>query len=139
MMIKRLGLEDLDLMKEAAGLLWEGVSCDDDLGVFLQNPYNYVYVGLIEGQVAGLSFAYRLDTFYSKPKLYLHAIDVLDDYQGRGMGRAIMERMFADGKQDGLEEVFLITQKSNEKAVALYDRCGGITCNQDDIVYDFNL
>ena len=43
---------------------------------------------------------------------------------GRGVGRALVEALLAEARADGLELIVLTVTEGNDKAVALYERCG---------------
>jgi GNAT superfamily N-acetyltransferase len=54
---------------------------------------------------------------------HLH-IDLLPDYQGKGYGRALMQRMFAALADDGAPSVYVGMVTANTDARTFYDRLG---------------
>jgi hypothetical protein len=53
---------------------------------------------------------------------YLQDLFVADDARGRGIGRALIEHVYADAKGRGAARVHWLTHESNHNAMRLYDR-----------------
>ncbi len=49
---------------------------------------------------------------------------VAPDWQGRGLGRQMMQRLMSSAPDYGVETLFLEVRPSNAKAIDLYDRLG---------------
>lgn len=52
------------------------------------------------------------------------AIFVLDGYQGRGIGSALLATLLGAAQADGIEFVWLTVERFNRRAVALYESVG---------------
>ena len=86
---------------------------------FLDNKSNYFLSYLIDGKIVGYLIAYVLQRYDGRNEiLYLHEIDDIR-------------------KSEGFIKMFLITNKSNDVAVKLYDSMNGINTSDDNIVYVF--
>lgn len=55
---------------------------------------------------------------------YLQDLFASPDMRGRGLGRALIETVYADADTHGRGTVYWMTQRSNETARKLYDRIG---------------
>ena len=53
---------------------------------------------------------------------YLQDLFVAHDARGRGIGRALIEHIYADAKRRGSPRVYWQTHESNHDAMQLYDR-----------------
>jgi GNAT superfamily N-acetyltransferase len=53
---------------------------------------------------------------------YLQDLFVMDDARGSGIGRAVIEHVFADARRRRASRVHWLTHESNRNAVQLYDR-----------------
>ena len=53
---------------------------------------------------------------------YLQDLFVADDARGGGIGRALIEHVYADAKRRGASRVYWLTHESNHNAMQLYDR-----------------
>jgi len=58
------------------------------------------------------------------PQAELEMVAVAAEAQGQGIGRALLERLFSELRQAGIEEVFLESRASNQPALGLYRRLG---------------
>jgi len=55
---------------------------------------------------------------------YELAIFVLQDYQGAGIGRTLLEAMLGHGQAEGVECVWLSVERWNRRAIGLYETIG---------------
>jgi GNAT superfamily N-acetyltransferase len=66
---------------------------------------------------------------------YWFGICILDEYQGRGLGKKIMEYIFNNKKIINLEEIYLSVDKINEKAIKLYKNFNFNIIEENDNFY----
>jgi GNAT superfamily N-acetyltransferase len=89
------------------------------------------YHGLIaveDGIGAGLAhFIYHRHGWQIADACYLQDLFVAPQQRGSGVGRALMEAVYAVADADGKGSVCWLTQASNVQARALYDRIGVVT------------
>lgn len=57
-------------------------------------------------------------------EIHIGNIAVSPDHQGRGVGRWLLERILAEGRQRGMVFATLEVRPSNRAAIALYERFG---------------
>ncbi|MHA1780932.1 MAG: GNAT family N-acetyltransferase [Candidatus Thorarchaeota archaeon] len=57
-------------------------------------------------------------------ELYLDTIAVADDWRGKGIGKQIVETVFAIAQEKGLSRVKLAVVDTNPRAKAFYERIG---------------
>jgi ribosomal protein S18 acetylase RimI-like enzyme len=68
-------------------------------------------------------------------RLVLWFLYVAPDWRGRGVGRALLERVEAHGRAVGAHHVWLETSNVNAPGVAAYDRLGYELCGADTLYY----
>ena len=105
------------------------------LEVFLGEKNAYGYVAKEEGAIVGFAFGYVLVKPDGRRDFYLHAIDIMEGYQKQGYGTELMKYIVTHTKSIGCGKLFLITNKSNVSACRCYEKAGGISKADDDIVY----
>jgi GNAT superfamily N-acetyltransferase len=85
-------------------------------------PVIYGFVAEIDARVVGLAHAIEHEnTWQMSPVVYLEDLAVDPAFQGRGIGRKLMQRVIDDAKRRGCSRVYWMTQKSNQTARRLYD------------------
>jgi len=74
------------------------------------------------GQTLGLVHSiYHRSTWTKDDYCYLQDLFVADDARGRGVGRALIEHVYADARRHGVSRVHWLTHKTNHQAMRLYD------------------
>jgi hypothetical protein len=65
---------------------------------------------------------YHRSTWTAGDSCYLQDLFVADDARGGGVGRALIEYVYADAQRRGAVRVHWLTRESNHDAMQLYDR-----------------
>ena len=63
-----------------------------------------------------------VDTTMIAPTCYLQDLYTLEAERGKGVGRALIEAVYARAKADGLQRVYWQTHETNHTAMKLYDK-----------------
>jgi GNAT superfamily N-acetyltransferase len=80
-------------------------------------------LALIDGKAVGLVHSiYHRSTWASGDYCYLQDLFVADDARGSGVGRALIEHVYADARRRGVSRVYWLTHESNLNGMRLYDR-----------------
>jgi GNAT superfamily N-acetyltransferase len=78
-----------------------------------------------DGRLLGLAhIVYHRNTGTIGPVCYLQDLFTADSARGAGIGRALIEAVYAAAARDGAERVYWQTQHTNTVAMALYDKLG---------------
>ena len=78
-----------------------------------------IYVGKSGETIVAYFFLW-----FARRRVPLLGIGIADAFQGAGLGRQLMERLIADGRALGAEGIELTTALDNDRAFALYTKCG---------------
>ena len=105
------------------------------LEAFLAEKNAFGYVAKEKDAIVGFAFGYVLVKPDGRRDFYLHAIDIMEDYQKHGYGTGLMKYIVTHTKSIGCGKLFLITNKCNVSACRCYEKAGGISKADDDIVY----
>ena len=133
---KLLEKQDVELMKYFV---------DDDntkydeviLNTFLEEKNTFGYIAKENDIIVGFAFGYVLVKPNGIKDFYLHAIDIMEEYQNHGYGTELVKYINSHSKSIGCRKVFLITNKSNISACRCYEKAAGINTTNDEIVYAY--
>ncbi|WP_144112972.1 GNAT family N-acetyltransferase [Paraburkholderia sp. BCC1886] len=75
------------------------------------------------GRLLGLvHFLYHRHTTMTGPICYLQDLFTVESARGEGVGRALIEAVYARAKADGAQRVYWQTHETNQTAMKLYDQ-----------------
>jgi ribosomal protein S18 acetylase RimI-like enzyme len=94
-----------------------------------------------EGKPAGFLTAYFLQRFDNKKKeILLYGIGVAKKFRRKGVGKELTNATKLWGKQLGAKEMWVLTNRSNNPAMALYRSTGGVQAKTlDDTMFVYKL
>jgi GNAT superfamily N-acetyltransferase len=76
-----------------------------------------------EGRLIGtVHYLYHCSTWMIAPVCYLQDLFTLPEARGRGVGRALIEAVYAEAGKEGSRRVYWMTHESNAQARILYDK-----------------
>jgi streptothricin acetyltransferase len=102
-----------------------------DPNTYLANLDRIVFFAYVDDQLAGQIRVLKYWNNYA----YIDDIAVNENYRGRGVGRALMERAIEWAKSKGFPGMMLETQNNNVAGCRLYARCGFELCGFDTHLY----
>ena len=80
-------------------------------------------LAMVGEQALGLVHSiYHRSTWTTSDYCYLQDLFVADNARGSGIGRALIEHVYADARRRGASRVYWTTHESNQNAMQLYDR-----------------
>jgi GNAT superfamily N-acetyltransferase len=80
------------------------------------------------GNMIGIvHYLYHRVTWSASDRCYLEDLFVAETARGTGAGRALIEAVYAAADDRGSDQVYWLTQESNEQGRRLYDRVGRLT------------
>lgn len=83
----------------------------------------YALVAEVSGQIVGLShFLYHRSTIQLAPSCYLSDLFTAGSVRGQGVGRALINAVYAHAKLSGAPRVYWQTHETNAVAMRLYDQ-----------------
>ncbi|MBI3675952.1 MAG: GNAT family N-acetyltransferase [Proteobacteria bacterium] len=86
------------------------------------NEPMFALVAELEGRVVGMTqCVLHRSTWTRGPYLYLNDLFVMPQLRGSGVGRALIEAVYARADELGAERVYWLTHETNTQARALYD------------------
>jgi ribosomal protein S18 acetylase RimI-like enzyme len=127
--IRRLGPEDEDVVRALA--------TREPHTALLTDPRTIFLVAFEEGEPAGFVLAYELLRRHGDPtSLFVYEVDVAEAFRRRGIARELLRALAKIAAERGIRRGFVLTERSNEPAMRLYEAAGGAV-EGEDVVWEF--
>jgi aminoglycoside 3-N-acetyltransferase I len=128
--IRRLRPGDEDAVRELAEREPQTQLLADERTIFL--------VAFDRESPIGFVLVYDLPRRHGDASIFfIYEIEVREDWRHRGVGTALMAELADLARSRGICESFVITDESNEDAMAFYASLGGVREHPDDVVWEF--
>jgi ribosomal protein S18 acetylase RimI-like enzyme len=101
---------------------------------FLATEGTVSFVAVVDGVVAGWCWGQHMRRPDGASMLYLHELEVAEDFRRRGLGRALVESFMDAGRAVGATKMFLTTGEANVAARGLYEQLGAGLAGQGPTV-----
>lgn len=120
--IKRMTINDTFDVDELNTLFDEGTLWDAVEGEkFLNDENNALFIAFYEDKMAGFLSANKLQRFDKrKAEILLYEIGVKEEYRRLGLAKALIQTVKDWGKEQGADEVWVLTSKTNIPGNKLY-------------------
>ncbi len=123
--LRHLGPDDLDLLLAVQEGLFDSPVDPVLSRAFLDNPLHEIVLAF-EGDLAvGLASGTILLHPDKPPAMFVNEVGVRDGWKRRGIGAAIIVRLFEVARARGCRGIWLGTESDNGAALALYRKLGG--------------
>lgn len=125
------------VISQINSLLDKGTFWNNEQGEkFLANDDNILLLAYWEDQIAGFLTGYRLQRLDKrKAEVLLYEIEVHENFRKKGIGKALIASLKNWAKEVGADEIWVLTNRSNTAAMALYASAGGATESSDEQMY----
>jgi GNAT superfamily N-acetyltransferase len=95
--------------------------------LFGERPYAEVIMADVDGASAGFSlFYHNFSTFLTRPGIYLEDLYVRPEFRGRGIGKALLERLAAIAIERECGRLEWSVLDWNEDAIGFYRKLGAV-------------
>jgi len=111
----------------AAGLLFDAPVELEATRRLLGQGVNELLIAYVDGEPAGFVSATELShPDQVRPELFLNELGVAEAYRGRGVGRALVERLWEVAGERGCRGMWVLTDEANAAANKVYAAAGGV-------------
>jgi ribosomal protein S18 acetylase RimI-like enzyme len=98
----------------------------------LADPRTLFLVAFEDERPVGFVLAYELIRRHGDPsKLFVYEVDVAEAYRRRGIASALMQELARLAQERGIRMGWVLTDRSNEAAMALYGTVGGVRPHEE--------
>jgi ribosomal protein S18 acetylase RimI-like enzyme len=106
---------------------------------FLGDPRHHLAVALCDGIVVGMASGVHYVHPDKPPELWINEVGVSPVFQRRGIARRLLATLFVRARQVGCTEAWVLTERSNDAAMRLYDAAGGSETEEETVMFAFYL
>jgi GNAT superfamily N-acetyltransferase len=139
--IRRAGAADLALAREVlVEIDGRTVSGDTPMLELLSDPLWYLLLAEADGHAVGGLWGCALRRAHRpEPEFMLYEMAVREAYWNQGIGRGLVKAFMAEARKAGAHEVWVLTNQSNARAMAMYARAGMTRPNPDDVMLSVEI
>ncbi len=92
---------------------------------FLADPRHHLAVAIDNGLVVAFASAVHYVHPDKPPQLWINEVAVAPTHRRRGLGKAVLRALFEVGRSHHCTEAWVLTDRLNTAAMALYSSVGG--------------
>jgi ribosomal protein S18 acetylase RimI-like enzyme len=127
-------------LAKAARTLFDAPAELAALRSYLADTRNIFLLATAGNEAVGFLRATSLGQIHTRhPQMFLYEVAVASAYRGRGVGRALVEKLLQHCRARSFDEVFVLTDPANRAAVKLYLRTGAVTETSGDRMFVYRL
>ena len=106
---------------------------------FLSDPRHHLIVARVKGAIVGFTSAVHcVHPDKAQPELWINEVGVAPSQQRRGLAKAMLDALLDHARALGCAEAWVLTDRANTAAMALYAACGG-AAPTDHVMIEFDL
>lgn len=106
---------------------------------FVSDPRHHLVVALDGNLVVGMCSGVHYVHPDKPAELWINEVGVAETHWRRGIGRQLVEKMLGVGRRLGIAQAWVLTERSNVAATALYASVPGSEPPEDCVLYAFNI
>lgn len=106
---------------------------------FLEDPRHHIAVAIDSGLVVGFASGVHYVHPDKRPELWINEIALAPTHRRRGLGKALLRELFEVGRIHNCTVAWVLTDRSNTAAMALYSSVGGTEGADDSGTSDSTL
>ncbi len=132
--MRLLGPGDAALFDAVAPEVFDNPILPEMVREFLVDERHHLVAAIDDGVIVGFASGVRYVHPDKLPELWINEVGVAPTHQGRGLAKAVLRALIAVGRERGCTEAWVLTDRSNAAARALYASLGGADFTNDDVV-----
>lgn len=137
--IKILAAGDQALLENVAPDVFDDAVEPRLIAEFLGDGRHHIAVAVDNGRVVGFASGVHYVHPDKPAELWINEVGVASTHHRQGLGKAVVQALLDHGKALGCREAWVLTERSNDAAMALYSSAGGQTAPTDPVMFSFRL
>jgi aminoglycoside 6'-N-acetyltransferase I len=139
MEIRMLNSADEALFTSVAPGVFDN-ACDSRLvAEFIADPRHHLAVAIDGGQIVGFASGVHYLHPDKPSEMWINEVGVAPSHQGRGLGKQILGILLRHAEHLGCREAWVLTDRSNPRAMSLYASIGGAEAPGEQVMFTFFL
>jgi ribosomal protein S18 acetylase RimI-like enzyme len=123
--VRVLGPDDKGVLMNVAPDVFDGPIDPILTSEFLHDPRHHIVVAIHDDVVVGFASAVHYVHPDKAPQLWINEVAVAPPYQRRGLAQAMLRLLFDVGRSHRCTVAWVLTDRTNAAAMALYASLGG--------------
>jgi aminoglycoside 6'-N-acetyltransferase I len=137
--IRHLGPDDERVLRNVAVGVFDHEVDPALASEFLRDPRHHLVVAIEDGSVVGFASGVHYVHPDKPAELWINEVGVAPSHQRRGLGKRLLQAIFARGRELGCREAWVLTSHANGPAVRLYEAAGGVDMADPPVMFTFRL
>ena len=138
--IKLLTSTDSHYLNNVADDVFDDPIVESAAQEFLNDRRHRLVVALDNNVVVGfVSGVIYVHPDKPAPELWINEIGVAPTHQRQGIGKRLLQAMLEEARQSGCAEAWVLTERTNAAAMAMYTSVGGDETLPDPTMFTFKL
>jgi aminoglycoside 6'-N-acetyltransferase I len=137
--IRHLGPDDEPVLRRVAAGVFDHDVDPALASEFLRDPRHHLVVAIEDGSVVGFASGVHYVHPDKPAELWINEVGVAPSHQRRGLGKRLLQAIFARGRELGCREAWVLTSHANGPAVRLYEAAGGVDMADPPVMFTFRL
>jgi aminoglycoside 6'-N-acetyltransferase I len=138
--VKLLGPADLNILDNIAADVFDDPIVISSAREFLNDARHRLVVALEDNLVVGfVSAVIYVHPDKTAPELWINEIGVAPTHQRQGIGKMLLQSLLEAARQVGCSEAWVLTERGNIAAMAMYRSVGGAEEAPNPTMFTFTL
>jgi ribosomal protein S18 acetylase RimI-like enzyme len=138
--IKILNHDEVDILKNVDPDVFDDPIDLQRAAEFMTDPRHHLGVAIEDDRVVGfVSAVHYVHPDKSRPEMWINEVSVAQTYRRQGLGKRLMNAIFAVGRELGCTEAWVLTDRENTAAMNLYSAVGNVEEPTDHVMFSFHL
>lgn len=137
--VRLLDRGDIDQLAAAGDDVFDFPVRRDYAEAFLEEPNSLIAVALEGDRIVGMASAFTYRHPDKPLQMFVNEVGVAEHCRRRGIGKALMSRIFEAARELGVTEAWVATEEDNGPARALYAGLGGREDEAHAVVYVYEI
>jgi ribosomal protein S18 acetylase RimI-like enzyme len=106
---------------------------------FLRDPRHHIVAAIEDGVIVGFASGVHYVHPDKAPELFINEVGIAPSHHRQGLGKAVVASLLEVGRRLGCGEAWVLTDRENTAAMALYASAGGEEAVDPSIMFNFRL